>query len=236
MNRIYLTPRKHQANGYVIRDRLNGKKLGKITKKSGSHSIKIKKKYRKKHLKKEARCLFKQKPNKWITRYHNILKAINRDFFDIDQYQLPAFCEALQLTVCELDLFDRPAYLHPMASHAWKKMRNSANHDGIDLRIISAFRSIDYQKQLIENKLAKGQNIKNIIKVSALPGFSEHHTGCAVDIGSPGESVLEESFEQSAAFAWLMDNANSCGFYLTYPRGNTTGICYEPWHWCYRKT
>ena len=78
-------------------------------------------------------------------------------------------------------------------------------------------------------------SIDKILKVNTLPGYSEHHTGCAIDIGAPNEAILEEEFDQSEAFDWLQQNANKFGFHMTYPKNNNTGICYEPWHWCYRK-
>ena len=80
----------------------------------------------------------------------------------------------------------------------------------------------------------KGQKLEEILKVNVLPGFSEHHTGFAIDLTSKGEVVLEEEFEKSDAFYWLVKNANQFGFYLSYPRNNSTGVIYEPWHWCFQ--
>ena len=65
------------------------------------------------------------------------------------------------------------------------------------------------------------------------PGFSEHHGGCALDIGTPDEPPAEASFEATPAFAWLQANADGHGFAMSYPRGNPHGIVYEPWHWRY---
>src|SRR5690606_38685754 len=69
--------------------------------------------------------------------------------------------------------------------------------------------------------------------VNAAPGYSEHHGGDALDIGTTGESPAEESFEHTAAFAWLQAHAGRFGFALSYPRDNPHGITYEPWHWRY---
>ncbi len=235
MNRTHIKPKKKSPDVFLIEDRLDGKKLGRIRKKNGVMHIKLRKKYRNKGLKEEVLHTFDQQPGQWIKVYHRQLKHINRRFMNIDGYHFPMFSESCRLKYSGKDMFDRPAYLHPAARKAWKKMRNAARADNIDLQIVSAYRSIEYQKQLIQKKIDKGINIKDIIKVSALPGFSEHHTGCAIDIGSHGASVLEESFEKSMAFIWLMGNADTFGFYLTYPRNNKTGITYEPWHWCYQK-
>jgi D-alanyl-D-alanine carboxypeptidase len=71
--------------------------------------------------------------------------------------------------------------------------------------------------------------------VSALPGYSEHHTGRAIDITTPDFKPLTEEFEHSSAFKWLTQRANEFGFTMTYPRNNEFGIAYEPWHWTLRE-
>ena len=53
-------------------------------------------------------------------------------------------------------MFDRDCYLHPQALKAWNKMSKKATKDGVDLQIISAYRSLEYQNQLIVHKLNKG--------------------------------------------------------------------------------
>ena len=73
-----------------------------------------------------------------------------------------------------------------------------------------------------------------ILQVNAAPGYSEHHGGEALDIGTPGEPPAEESFETTPAFAWLSQHAARHGFSLSYPRDNPHGIVYEPWHWRFR--
>ena len=103
--------------------------------------------------------------------------------------------------------------------------------DGIALDAISGYRSHDYQLGIFERKLARGQSVAQILQVNAAPGFSEHHGGDALDIGTPGDRPAEESFEATAAFAWLGEYAGRHGFGLSYPRGNPHDIVYEPWHW-----
>ena len=71
------------------------------------------------------------------------------------------------------------------------------------LEAISGYRSHDYQLGIFERKLARGQTVDEILTVNAAPGYSEHHSGCALDIGTPDEPPAEESFEQTPAFAWL---------------------------------
>jgi D-alanyl-D-alanine carboxypeptidase len=74
--------------------------------------------------------------------------------------------------------------------------------------------------------------LDDILAVNTAPGFSEHHSGRALDLSTPGEAAAEESFESTSAFAWLCAHAARFGFVLSYPRDNPHGIVYEPWHWC----
>jgi D-alanyl-D-alanine carboxypeptidase len=124
--------------------------------------------------------------------------------------------------------------LAPRAAAAWRRMQAAAARDGITLLPLSAFRSVARQTAIIRRKLARGQTIETILRVSAVPGCSEHHTGRALDLGTPGHLGLEESFARTAAFRWLRGNAAHFGFQLSYPRGNRHGISYEPWHWCWQ--
>jgi D-alanyl-D-alanine carboxypeptidase len=114
-------------------------------------------------------------------------------------------------------------------------MQEAALNDGIELQVVSAFRSASYQLGIIERKLDQGLSMDEILRASAAPGYSEHHSGRVVDISCPGFAALEEEFEQSPAFAWLKGNASRFGFSLSYPRNNKHGITYEPWHWCWRR-
>jgi D-alanyl-D-alanine carboxypeptidase len=78
-------------------------------------------------------------------------------------------------------------------------------------------------------------SVESILCASAPPGYSEHHSGRAVDVTTEGEQerTLEEEFEQTAAFAWLSSNAGRFGYFLSFPRNNRFGYVYEPWHWCF---
>jgi len=120
------------------------------------------------------------------------------------------------------------------AASAWHRMRAIAEKDGVVLVPISGFRSIARQTEIIRAKLAAGAPIEAILSTIAAPGFSEHHTGRAIDVSTPGEPALEESFARTLAFAWLDRRAREFGFYLSYGRNNPHGIGFEPWHWCWR--
>ncbi|MSU50464.1 MAG: D-alanyl-D-alanine carboxypeptidase family protein [Opitutus sp.] len=120
----------------------------------------------------------------------------------------------------------------PRAAAAWQRMRTAAARDGVVLLPLSAFRSVARQTRIIRAKLDAGQRIADILRLVAAPGYSEHHTGRAIDIGSPEHIELDEDFARTAAFRWLRRHAGEFGFHLSYPRGNPHGIAYEPWHWC----
>lgn len=141
--------------------------------------------------------------------------------------------EPQRLACIGLDILGRPQWLQPRATRALARMRDAAARDSIELQIVSAFRSIEYQLGILERKLAHGQTMDEILGVSAAPGYSEHHTGRCVDFTAPGFTALEEDFERSPAFRWLQRHAVKHGFVLSYPRGNVHGIAYEPWHWCW---
>ncbi len=152
----------------------------------------------------------------------------------LSESRLPLCVEPPLLVATEDDFYGRPQRLTPAAHDAWATMRASAAAAGVEIHLISAFRDIEYQQQLIARKIDRGQKIEEILKVNAAPGFSEHHTGRAIDIGTPGCDALAEEFENTEAFQWLSENAGEFGFVLSYPRNNVLGISYEPWHWCYK--
>jgi len=142
--------------------------------------------------------------------------------------------EPLHLESIGLDTQGREQFLAPRAARAWARMREAAARDGVELQVVSAFRSIEYQLGILKRKLERGLSMEQILRVSAAPGYSEHHSGRALDITTSGFAALEEEFEDSPAFAWLKKNARRFGFHLSYPRKNRHGIAYEPWHWCWK--
>jgi D-alanyl-D-alanine carboxypeptidase len=147
--------------------------------------------------------------------------------------RVPMVAEAAELISTGPDHLGREAYLTPSAANAWAAMRDAALADGIELILISAFRGIERQAELIAAKLAKGMTLEQALEYSAYPGHSEHHSGNAIDIGTTTARHLEEGFETTPAFSWLTANALRFGFSMSYPRGNPQCIAYEPWHWCH---
>lgn len=144
--------------------------------------------------------------------------------------------EAPQLVLAEVGEDGRQYMLTPAANQAWQAMKQAAANDGIDLLMISAFRSVARQTEIISDKLAGGMILTDILQVCAPPGYSEHHTGRAIDIATPDDPELEISFDTTPAFTWLKNNATRFGFQMSYPPGNSNGFQYEPWHWCFEKT
>jgi D-alanyl-D-alanine carboxypeptidase len=166
-------------------------------------------------------------------RIHAILAALDIPQDLIRARSLPLCPEAEKLVVAEVGADGREFQLTPAAAAAWRSMKDAAASEGIVLRLISAFRSIDRQVEILREKLAAGATVEEILSASAPPGYSEHHTGCAIDIDTDGAAALEIEFERTPAFAWLSKNAPRFGFVLSFPRGNQYGYQYEPWHWFY---
>lgn len=141
--------------------------------------------------------------------------------------------EAQELVLAETGDNGRQHLLVPAAAEGWRALRAAALAEGIELRIVSAFRSVERQAEIVRAKLARGLSLEDILCVSAPPGYSEHHSGRAVDVTSAGLPPLEVEFEDSPAFRWLSANARRFGFFLSFPRQNRFGFAYEPWHWCF---
>ncbi len=158
--------------------------------------------------------------------------GITQDYGRI--HRLPLQQETSHLKTIGPDIYQREQKMMPQAARAWLSMSSTAEKQGIQIQPVSAFRSVSYQLGLLRRKTDKGLSMKEILHVSAAPGFSEHHTGRAIDITTPGFPVLEEDFESSPAFDWLQGNAVNFGFHLSFPRGNRNKVAYEPWHWAWR--
>ncbi|MDD2955125.1 MAG: D-alanyl-D-alanine carboxypeptidase family protein [Oscillospiraceae bacterium] len=124
------------------------------------------------------------------------------------------------------------------ASAALNTMLDAAKADGVSIWIISAYRSLDRQKELFAQKVSEYEGYgyspeEAAVQASAwvaVPGTSEHCLGYAVDLNS-----LEESFENTREFAWLQEHCADYGFILRFPKDKVdiTKISYEPWHYRY---
>ena len=161
------------------------------------------------------------------------LAQLNISVETITQRGLREYIEAADLVLAEVAVDGREHLLTPTAAAAWRALKVAALGDGMTLVMVSSFRSVQRQCEIIQAKLAAGQLIDDILLSVAPPGYSEHHTGCAIDIATRDHPLLEISFAHTAEFAWLTQNAGRFGFTLSFPEGNVAGYQYEPWHWCF---
>lgn len=163
---------------------------------------------------------------KTIENPHELLVLVNK------YNQLPAGFE--QYNLVEMDrnytLNDGKAYLLNAAAYEkYLQMYDAAKREGLTLRVISAYRTENYQRNLYNKKLrTSGKAYAE--KYSARAGHSEHQTGLAVDIGA-----TKTTFEHSREFKWMQQHAHEYGFILRYPKDKEwlTGYAYEPWHYRY---
>lgn len=117
------------------------------------------------------------------------------------------------------------------AAEAYERMAEAAANDHIYLKMNDAYRSHKHQKELIE-QTAKIKGIEETMKTAAPAGFSEHHTGLAMDIsGAIDENGLHIT-ENEDAYEWLANNCYRYGFMIKNLKGkeDITGTAYEPWH------
>ncbi len=115
------------------------------------------------------------------------------------------------------------------------RMREEAKKDGIYLVFLSGYRSINLQNEIFYTlKSVRNQEAAERARVSAPPGYSEHSTGFAIDIGDATQrgTDFEVEFENTDAFKWLTKNAAKFHFKLSFNKDNKY-IDYEPWHWRY---
>ena len=128
--------------------------------------------------------------------------------------------------------------LDSRALEAYGKLYQAAVQDGVTLWIASGYRSPELQAQLyrqeIDTNMAGGMTENEAVQAAGRavqqPGFSEHNTGLAMDF-----NTVTDSFQNTDAYAWLMEHAQEYGFVLRYPKDkeHITGIMYEPWHFRY---
>tara|TARA_B100001769_G_scaffold124906_1_gene97654 strand:- start:73 stop:804 length:732 start_codon:yes stop_codon:yes gene_type:complete len=125
--------------------------------------------------------------------------------------------------------------VHIDMSKSLLEMREQAKNDGISLVFLSGYRSINLQEEIFYSlKSIRNQVATERARVSAPPGYSEHSTGFAIDIGdfNKRETDFEVEFENTEAFRWLKNNAAKYHFKLSFDKNNVN-VDYEPWHWRY---
>ena len=149
-----------------------------------------------------------------VNKYHYVTNNFIPDnLVDISEYSKPGM------------------KLNEECKNAFIKMAHDAEIEGYTLRAISTYRTLEYQENLYNNYMKKDGKEK-ADTYSARPGYSEHHTGLAIDLDN--KKLSYTNFENTKEFNWMMDNAYKYGFILRYPKDSTiTGYIYEPWHYRY---
>jgi LAS superfamily LD-carboxypeptidase LdcB len=120
----------------------------------------------------------------------------------------------------------------PETVQAYNRMAKDALMQNVHLKIIWAYRSAAIQTEQFQ-LAQKKHGMRSAIRWLAPPGYSEHHTGWALDIGDEKDEKADDNplFERTAAFRWLKANAKKYGFEMSFPPKNWQGVGYEPWHW-----
>ena len=169
----------------------------------------------------------------YLNRVEALLQKLCIPLSAFAHRELPLFPEATVLVTAETGPDGKEHRVTPATAEAWGRLSVAARADGIDMHIVSAFRDLERQADIIRRKQRLNVPLERILVASAPPGYSEHHTGRAIDINTPGCRATEEEFEETEAFRWLCRYAASFGFTLSFPRQNKYGYIFEPWHWCF---
>jgi D-alanyl-D-alanine carboxypeptidase len=125
--------------------------------------------------------------------------------------------------------------LNTEAVKAFMKMTYAAREVGVWIIPVSGFRTIEQQEKLFQEQIKRRGSAKEAAKISAPAGYSEHHTGFALDL-TDGKSFKKDitlEFEKTDAYRWLTSHAQEFGFEMSFPRNNKQGVSFEPWHWRY---
>ena len=158
-----------------------------------------------------------------ITNYDEVDALVNK------YHKLPSNYEAKDLVTLSKTYSSRGHKIKKAASEPLMKMIDAARADGLNLLVISGYRTESTQRGLFNNSV-KRHGMDHALIYSAKPGYSEHQLGLAVDLNS-----TEESFDQTKEYKWLKANSYKYGFIERYPKGKEfiTGYGYEPWHYRY---
>lgn len=144
----------------------------------------------------------------------------------------PKQYEPLSLRTPDIDVESSSMQVNEQAAVALEALVNAASAEGVKLTVASAYRSYPEQTT-IYNSMVKGYGQEEADRQSARPGYSEHQTGWAADLGaSNGTCRIETCFADTREGKWLAANAHKHGFIIRYPKDkeSVTGYNYEPWH------
>ncbi len=144
-----------------------------------------------------------------------------------------AFEEAPEADLVALSV-NNSIRMRTTAAAEYEAMAKAAAQAGVRLVPLSGYRSqAEQEKIFFSLKAERSQDAQTRAEVSAPPGYSEHHTGYAIDMGDgnqPGTN-LDDAFADTRAYQWLMENAVHYNYELSFPPNNVQGVSFEPWHW-----
>lgn len=164
------------------------------------------------------------------TRESNLL---NKNYIMVNKYiYLPSNYVPNDLVNLDLKYSRSGMMLVKEAKVNFEKMYYNALKDGYNIRIVSSYRSYNYQVNLY-NKYVETDGKEVADTYSARPGFSEHQTGLCVDIDD--KVISYDNFSKSRSYLWMKKNSYKYGFIERYPKGkeDITGYSYEAWHYRY---
>lgn len=120
--------------------------------------------------------------------------------------------------------------IHKDVKEPLQTLVKAAAKDKVALYPSSIFRSVRAQDAIIKRKLRQKQPIETIYHTSSPAGYSEHHTGYAVDF-----APIDEKFTKTKGYQWLLDHAHKYGWEQTFTKeySEKSGVSEESWHWRY---
>ncbi len=152
----------------------------------------------------------------------------------------------------DIQLYGKDINLRKEAHDAFLEMKKAAYMDGIDLKIVSSYRSFQRQAGIFERKfLAYTEDdgmdpldaIDKIIEYSTIPGTSRHHWGTDIDVLDgyrkvDGDVLVPEKYGAGQPYEdfkiWMDEHSETYGFHLVYTDNpKRRGFKYEPWHYSY---
>lgn len=146
--------------------------------------------------------------------------------------------------VPELSEIEDNYYVDSRIEAELRQMLAAGRKAGLDFVICSAYRTMEKQTSLYENKVSRLMSEKGLSyekayveagNTVAYPGTSEHQLGLAVDIVARDYQQLDDAQANTDEAKWLKEHCYEYGFILRYPLDKTeeTGIIFEPWHYRY---
>lgn len=163
------------------------------------------------------------------TVYESDMILVNKQY-GLPQDYVPSDLTPVNVTFAQ-GVAESKKQMRADAAEALEKMFEAALEDGVELLGVSGYRSYYTQRDIYNRRLAQMGEV-HVAKYNAKPGYSEHQTGLAMDVGCPGCTDLTERFADTDAYRWLLKNAHDFGFIIRYTKGDEeeTGYAFEPWH------